>query len=31
MMTPGLIIDGEIMAVGRVPEADEIKEMQGEQ
>jgi small redox-active disulfide protein 2 len=27
MLTPGLVIDGEIKAVGRVPGVDEIKEM----
>jgi small redox-active disulfide protein 2 len=30
MMTPGLIIDGEIVALGRVPGVDEIKEMLSE-
>ncbi len=27
MMTPALVIDGEIKAVGKVPSKDEIKEM----
>jgi small redox-active disulfide protein 2 len=27
MMTPGLVIDGEIVALGRVPSVDEIKSM----
>ena len=27
MMTPGLVIDGEVVAVGRVPGVDEIKKM----
>lgn len=27
MMTPGLVIDGEIVALGRVPSVEEIKEM----
>jgi small redox-active disulfide protein 2 len=27
MMTPGLIVDGEVVAVGRVPGVDEIKKM----
>jgi small redox-active disulfide protein 2 len=27
MMTPGLVIDGEIVALGRVPNVDEIKSM----
>ena len=27
MMTPALVIDGEIKAVGKVPSRDEIKEM----
>ncbi len=27
MMTPGLIIDGQTVAVGRVPGVDEIKSM----
>ncbi|MDW5564337.1 MAG: thioredoxin family protein [Methanomassiliicoccus sp.] len=27
MMTPGLAIDGEIVALGRVPSVEEIKEM----
>jgi small redox-active disulfide protein 2 len=29
MMTPGLIIDGEIKSTGRLPAADEIMEMLG--
>jgi small redox-active disulfide protein 2 len=27
MMTPGLVIDGEVKTVGRVPSVDEIKRM----
>jgi small redox-active disulfide protein 2 len=27
MMTPGLVIDGEIVALGRVPSVEEIREM----
>ncbi|MGD8719945.1 MAG: thioredoxin family protein [Candidatus Zixiibacteriota bacterium] len=27
MMTPALVIDGEVKAVGKVPSKDEIKEM----
>ena len=27
MMTPGLVVDGEVKAVGRVPSIDEIKGM----
>lgn len=27
MSTPGLVIDGEVKATGRVPSADEIKKM----
>lgn len=27
MMTPGLVIDGEVKSVGRVPTLDEIKKM----
>ena len=27
MLTPALLIDGEQMAVGRVPSVDEIKQM----
>lgn len=27
MMTPGLVIDGEIVALGRAPSVEEIKEM----
>jgi small redox-active disulfide protein 2 len=27
MITPGLVIDGEIVALGRVPSVDEIKSM----
>ena len=27
MLTPGLVIGGEVVAVGRVPSVDEIKEM----
>ncbi len=27
MMTPALVIDGDVKAVGRVPSKDEIKEM----
>ncbi len=26
LMTPGLVIDGEVKAAGRVPSADEIKQ-----
>ncbi len=29
-MTPGLVIDGEIVAIGRVPGVEEIKEMLSE-
>jgi len=27
MMTPALVVDGDVKAVGRVPSKDEIKEM----
>lgn len=27
MMTPALVVDGEVKVVGRVPNADEIKKM----
>lgn len=27
MMTPGLVVDGEVKATGRVPKDEEIKEM----
>ncbi len=27
MMTPGLVVDGEVKVVGKVPSATEIKEM----
>jgi small redox-active disulfide protein 2 len=27
LMTPGLVIDGQVMAAGRVPSTDEIKQM----
>jgi small redox-active disulfide protein 2 len=27
MMTPGLVMDGEVVAAGRVPSVDEIKDM----
>ena len=27
MMTPGLVVDGEVKAVGRVPSLDEVKNM----
>lgn len=27
MMTPGLVVDGEVKAVGRVPSIDEVKNM----
>ena len=30
MMTPGLAVDGEIKALGRVPSVNEIKEILGE-
>ena len=29
MMTPALVIDGEVKVVGKVPPVDEIKEMLG--
>ncbi len=29
MMTPALVVDGEVKAVGRVPSVDEIKKMLG--
>jgi small redox-active disulfide protein 2 len=29
MMTPALVVDGEVRAVGKVPTVDEIKEMLG--
>jgi small redox-active disulfide protein 2 len=29
MMTPALVVDGEVKAVGRVPRPDEIKSMLG--
>lgn len=27
LMTPGLVIDGQVMAAGRVPSTEEIKQM----
>jgi small redox-active disulfide protein 2 len=29
MMTPALVVDGEVKAVGKVPSSDEIKQMLG--
>ncbi len=29
MMTPALVVDGEVKAVGKVPSTDEIKKMLG--
>lgn len=29
MMTPGLVVDGEVKSVGKVPSLDEIKKMLG--
>lgn len=29
MMTPALVVDGEVKAVGKVPSPDEIKQMLG--
>ena len=29
MMTPALVVDGEVKAVGKVPSLDEIKQMLG--
>ena len=29
MMTPALVIDGQVKAVGKVPSSDEIKQMLG--